>query len=172
MAAQYTHAALWTVIAFAELGDGDKAAELFAMLNPITTRRRRMASSDTVSNRMSSWATSIPRRRTSAAAAGPGTRDRRAGCIARGSSGFSASECTGATGGQSMHPLGMARVHRWHCGIARRTMTSSSRTQSGVCRGVAVLELEVSRSMTALAFHSPTMGGPIEFGRSWGKGTQ
>jgi len=34
--AQYTHAAVWTVIAFAELGDGDKAAELLAMLNPIT----------------------------------------------------------------------------------------------------------------------------------------
>jgi cyclic beta-1,2-glucan synthetase len=32
---QYTHAAVWTVIAFAELGDGDKAAELFGMLNPI-----------------------------------------------------------------------------------------------------------------------------------------
>jgi len=33
---QYTHAAVWTVIAFAQLGDGDKAAELMAMLNPIT----------------------------------------------------------------------------------------------------------------------------------------
>lgn len=33
---QYTHAATWTVIAFAELGDGDKAGELFRMLNPIT----------------------------------------------------------------------------------------------------------------------------------------
>jgi cyclic beta-1,2-glucan synthetase len=32
---QYTHAALWAVMAFAELGDGDKAGELFAMLNPI-----------------------------------------------------------------------------------------------------------------------------------------
>ena len=32
---QYTHAALWSVIAFAELGDGDKAAELFSILNPI-----------------------------------------------------------------------------------------------------------------------------------------
>jgi len=32
---QYTHAAAWTVIAFAELGDGDKAAELFSILNPI-----------------------------------------------------------------------------------------------------------------------------------------
>jgi cyclic beta-1,2-glucan synthetase len=32
---QYTHAALWTVIAFAMLGDGDRAGELFALLNPI-----------------------------------------------------------------------------------------------------------------------------------------
>ncbi|HUX34420.1 MAG TPA: protein ndvB, partial [Gemmatimonadaceae bacterium] len=33
---QYTHAASWAVIAFAMLGDGDRAAELLAMLNPIT----------------------------------------------------------------------------------------------------------------------------------------
>ncbi|HVT38724.1 MAG TPA: hypothetical protein VHE78_06760 [Gemmatimonadaceae bacterium] len=33
--AQYTHAAIWTVVAYAMLGGGDKAAELFAMLNPI-----------------------------------------------------------------------------------------------------------------------------------------
>jgi len=32
---QYTHAATWAVIAFAALGEGDKAAELFAILNPI-----------------------------------------------------------------------------------------------------------------------------------------
>jgi cyclic beta-1,2-glucan synthetase len=32
---QYTHSAAWTVIAFAALGDGDKACELFRMLNPI-----------------------------------------------------------------------------------------------------------------------------------------
>jgi len=32
---QYTHAAAWAVIAFAELGDGDMACELFRMLNPI-----------------------------------------------------------------------------------------------------------------------------------------
>ena len=36
---QYTHAAIWSVIAFAALGDGDKAAELFAMLNPINHAR-------------------------------------------------------------------------------------------------------------------------------------
>ena len=33
---QYTHAAAWTVLAFAALSDGDKAFELFHMLNPIT----------------------------------------------------------------------------------------------------------------------------------------
>ena len=38
---QYTHAATWSVIAFAALGDGDKAAELFAMLNPINHSRTR-----------------------------------------------------------------------------------------------------------------------------------
>ena len=32
---QYTHAAAWTVLAFAALSDGDKASELFRMLNPI-----------------------------------------------------------------------------------------------------------------------------------------
>ena len=36
---QYTHAALWTVLAFAMLGDGDRAAELFAMLNPVNHAR-------------------------------------------------------------------------------------------------------------------------------------
>lgn len=32
---QYTHAAIWSVQAFAKLGDGDKAVELFSLLNPI-----------------------------------------------------------------------------------------------------------------------------------------
>jgi cyclic beta-1,2-glucan synthetase len=36
---QYTHAALWTVLAFARLGDGDRAHELFAMLNPLNHTR-------------------------------------------------------------------------------------------------------------------------------------
>jgi cyclic beta-1,2-glucan synthetase len=38
---QYTHAAAWTAIAYAMLGDGDKAAELFAILNPINHTRMR-----------------------------------------------------------------------------------------------------------------------------------
>ncbi|HVA34770.1 MAG TPA: glucoamylase family protein [Stellaceae bacterium] len=32
---QYTHAAIWSMIAFAMLGDGEKASELFSIVNPI-----------------------------------------------------------------------------------------------------------------------------------------
>ncbi len=38
---QYTHAAIWSVMAFAELGDGDKATDLFDRLNPIHHARSR-----------------------------------------------------------------------------------------------------------------------------------
>jgi cyclic beta-1,2-glucan synthetase len=36
---QYTHAALWTVMAIAQMGSGDEAVELFHMLNPINHAR-------------------------------------------------------------------------------------------------------------------------------------
>ena len=39
---QYTHAALWSVMAFAGLGEGDKAAALFWILNPINHARTRI----------------------------------------------------------------------------------------------------------------------------------
>ena len=32
---QYTHGAIWTILAFAALGEGDKAGDLFSILNPI-----------------------------------------------------------------------------------------------------------------------------------------
>jgi cyclic beta-1,2-glucan synthetase len=38
---QYTHAALWSVMALARLGEGDKAAALLSMLNPINHTRTR-----------------------------------------------------------------------------------------------------------------------------------
>ena len=38
---QYTHGAAWAVVAFARLGEGAKAAALFAMLNPINHARGR-----------------------------------------------------------------------------------------------------------------------------------
>lgn len=40
---QYTHAALWSVLAFAMLGDGDKVGELFSILNPINCASTRAA---------------------------------------------------------------------------------------------------------------------------------
>jgi cyclic beta-1,2-glucan synthetase len=36
---QYTHGAIWSVIAFAALGDGDRAGELLSLLNPIHRAR-------------------------------------------------------------------------------------------------------------------------------------
>ena len=36
---QYTHAAAWVIIAFAKLGDGDKAHELYELINPINNSR-------------------------------------------------------------------------------------------------------------------------------------
>ncbi|CAN5323918.1 glucoamylase family protein [soil metagenome] len=33
---QYSHAAMWAILAYAYLGDGEKAAELFALVNPIS----------------------------------------------------------------------------------------------------------------------------------------
>jgi len=40
---QYTHGAVWSVIAFAMLGKGDKAVELFSLLNPINHTNTRAA---------------------------------------------------------------------------------------------------------------------------------
>ena len=36
---QYSHAAMWLIIAFTKLGEGDKAAALFSLLNPINHAR-------------------------------------------------------------------------------------------------------------------------------------
>ncbi|MEF3303039.1 GH36-type glycosyl hydrolase domain-containing protein [Paenibacillus sp. GYB003] len=37
--AQYTHGVIWSIIAWSKLGDGDKAYELFQMLNPLNHAR-------------------------------------------------------------------------------------------------------------------------------------
>jgi len=39
---QYTHAAVWVILAFAKMGDGDKAWGLYNMINPINHARTRM----------------------------------------------------------------------------------------------------------------------------------
>ncbi len=36
---QYSHAAMWAILAFAELGEGDRAGALFALINPINHSR-------------------------------------------------------------------------------------------------------------------------------------
>src|SRR5690606_1860890 len=36
---QYTHAATWVILAYAILGDGDRAMELYNMINPINHTR-------------------------------------------------------------------------------------------------------------------------------------
>ncbi|MDR1892931.1 MAG: glycosyl transferase, partial [Oscillospiraceae bacterium] len=42
---QYTHAAVWAVMAFAKLGEGGKAAELYALINPVNhTKNQRECS--------------------------------------------------------------------------------------------------------------------------------
>jgi cyclic beta-1,2-glucan synthetase len=40
---QYTHAAMWCTLAFALLGDGDRAGELFSLINPINHASTRAA---------------------------------------------------------------------------------------------------------------------------------
>jgi cyclic beta-1,2-glucan synthetase len=40
---QYTHAALWVVLAFAMLGEGERATRLYQMINPINHARDRVA---------------------------------------------------------------------------------------------------------------------------------
>ena len=40
---QYTHAAMWAIIAFAKLGFGDKALEYYRMINPIEHTRTKEA---------------------------------------------------------------------------------------------------------------------------------
>ena len=96
--AQYTHAALWAVLATALRGDGDRAFELFQMLNPLTHARAPQRVDDPTRSSPTSWPpTSTPRRVTSDAAGGRGTPARRAGCIASGSRRSSASRKRGDT---------------------------------------------------------------------------
>jgi cyclic beta-1,2-glucan glucanotransferase len=40
---QYTHAAMWCALAFARLGDGDRAGELFSLINPVNHASTRAA---------------------------------------------------------------------------------------------------------------------------------
>ncbi len=67
-------------MAFAKLGDADKAWELFTLINPIHHSSTPARLRSTRSSPMSLLRTSTLSLLTQAAAAGRGTRDRPAGC--------------------------------------------------------------------------------------------
>ena len=78
---QYTHAAVWTIMALAELGYGDEAVELFHMINPINHTRDAAGVDRYAAEPYVVAADVYAHPSTWAAAAGPGTPDRPAGCI-------------------------------------------------------------------------------------------
>jgi cyclic beta-1,2-glucan synthetase len=84
---QYSHAAMWAVLAHARLGDGDAAGGLFALLNLIN---HALTPEAAACHKVEPYIIAAdvfftPRMR--GAAAGPGTRGRPAGCTARASRG-------------------------------------------------------------------------------------
>ena len=133
---QYTHAAMWTVLAFAALGDGDKAAELFSIAQsdqPSANPRRR------VRYKVEPYVVCARRlldsRRTSGAEAGPGTRARQAGCIARGSRAFSGCDF----GERSFPSIPASQTWgkvRGHGEISNLAISSFVENPNGVNRGV------------------------------------
>jgi len=79
---QYTHAAVWTAMAFAALGDGDRAWELLSLVNPINHSPTPKAVETYKVDRTSSPPTCTATASMSAGGAGRGTRAALAGCIA------------------------------------------------------------------------------------------
>ena len=144
---QYTHAAVWTLIAFAALGDGDKAGELFRMLNPIHRASTRAECSATKWSPTWWRGTCTLRRRMWGAAAGLGTRARPGGSIARASSGCSDSGCKGST--LFVDPCiprnwpSYTIRFRYHSAIYQIRVDNPS----SVTRGVVMTEVEERRSV-------------------------
>ena len=86
--AQYTHGVIWNIIAWCKLGNGDKAFELFHMLNPLNHTTRPMKRGSMPVNPTSWRGTFTRRTRTKDEQAGRGTPVRLDGCIRQGLSGF------------------------------------------------------------------------------------
>ena len=140
---QYTHGAVWAALAFAMQGDGDKAGELLSMLNPIHHCRQPLRrSTATRSSPTSSAPTSIPSRRMSGAADGPGTRARPAGCTAWRWNGFSDSAFRGRN--LVLDPC----IPRGWPGFEIAFRYRSARYEIsvenplGVCRGILAIKLD------------------------------
>ena len=129
---QYTHAAAWIVIAFALLGDGDRAAELFAILNPINHAATRAARPPLQGRALRRRGRRLLRAaRTPAAAAGPGTPARSGGCTARRSSGSSACRRRGdSLHRRSVHPARLAALRGRPAPRSGHATRSRSRTRA------------------------------------------
>ena len=140
---QYTHAAIWSVIAFAMLGDGDKARRAVLDAEPDQSRQHaRRAFSATRSSPMSSAPTSIPCRPMSGAADGPGIPARRDGCTAPASNGSSASACRERRCYRSLHTNDMAGLRDVFPIPLQPATTSAVENPRGVSRGIVRAELD------------------------------
>ena len=164
---QYTHGALWTVLAYAMLGDGDLAAELFSLSTPSTTPAPAPESTATRSSPMSRAPTSTPRRPTSVAAAGPGTRARRAGCIAspwRACWGSAyAAVCSAST--RAYRAAGVVSA-RWSGGDPHAT-PSASRIRPASTAASRNCSWTIARWRPRMPYPSPTVPANIGCGSFW-----
>jgi hypothetical protein len=108
--AQYTHAALWAVLATALRGDGDRAFELFQMLNPLTHAHAEERRDATRSSR--TWS--------------PPTSTRRAGQLGRGG-------WTWYTGSASwMYRVGLEAILGFRSAATRSASSRACRRVAGV----------------------------------------
>ena len=79
---QYTHGAVWSILAWAALGRDDRAGEAFQLINPST--RPDAAATEQYQVECTCWPPTSTGRPVRRAAAGPGTPGRQAGCTGPG----------------------------------------------------------------------------------------
>ena len=149
---QYTHAAIWSVMAFAALGDGDKANELFSILNPINRASTRAGVHRYKVEPYVAPPTSMPSPRTSAAVDGPGTPAPRAGCTAPASSG-----CSGFVSGARSSPSIRASRAR---GAASRSRSAITRPATRSWCRIRVACRAESRAWRSMAPACPPAARP------------
>ena len=139
---QYTHAAIWSVLAFAALGDGDKAGELFSILNPINHASTRAG--------VHRYKVEPYVMAADVYAEPPHDRPRRLDLVhrlgrldvpGRASSGSSASGCAARRSARPVHPAtwpGYEIAFRYHTAAYEIVVENPH----GVSRGVATAELD------------------------------
>ena len=164
---QYTHAALWVVMAIAKLGSGDEAVELFHLLNPINHTRTPVAARDLQGRAVRRRGRHLrSARRTRGAPAGRGTRDRPAGCTAPGSRACSA--C-----GVAARRFRLTRAFRPAGRRTRSRAGSDPRSTKSTC-SILIINAAVSdrrswtaRPLTPRGFRFSTTGAVTRSRLSW-----